>query len=183
MIRPMSCRASAVLGLTLVGLLPACASKPEIKAASATSEAPARPFFEQHPSVPREPPAPTTMAVHISPDIVQACHLSDPDSYFAFDSSRLTDPDMRILNELATCFMSGPLQGQKMKLVGRADPRGGEEYNMTLGQHRADSVVAYLASRGLAKTFMESTSRGKLDAVGTDEPTWAHDRRVDILRE
>jgi peptidoglycan-associated lipoprotein len=180
MIRPISCRAYPMLSLTLVALLPACASKPEVKA---TSNTPVRPFFEQHPSVPREPPAPTTTAVHISPDIVRDCHLSDPDSYFAFDSARLTDVDTRILNELATCFISGPLQGKKMKLVGRADPRGSEEYNMTLGQHRADAVVSYLESRGLAKSFMESTSRGKLDAVGTDEPSWAYDRRVDILRE
>jgi peptidoglycan-associated lipoprotein len=68
-----------------------------------------------------------------------------------------------------------------MNLVGRADPRGTPEYNMTLGQHRADAVVKRLASKGVAKSMMESTSRGAMDAVGTDEPSWARDRRVDIL--
>ena len=77
--------------------------------------------------------------------------------------------------------MSGPLKGRKMKLVGRADPRGSEEYNMTLGQHRADSVMKYLETKSLAKAMMASTSRGEMDAVGDDEPAWAHDRRVDIL--
>jgi len=51
---------------------------------------------------------------------------------------------------------------------------------MTLGQHRADAVVKHLHSKGLAKSVMESTSRGAMDAVGTDEPSWARDRRVDI---
>jgi len=166
-----------LLAFAFVALLPACASKPQVKSYSV----PAQSFFEQHPSVPKEPPTPTTTAVHLSPDIVQACQITDPDSYFAFDSARLDNADTRVLNQVATCFMSGPLQGRKMKLVGRADPRGGQEYNMTLGQHRADSVMAYLDSRGLARPMMESTSRGKLDAVGTDEPSWAHDRRVDIL--
>jgi peptidoglycan-associated lipoprotein len=38
-----------------------------------------------------------------------------------------------------------------------------------------------LADKGLAKDKMDSTSRGEMDAVGTDEPSWAHDRRVDVL--
>jgi len=67
-----------------------------------------------------------------------------------------------------------------MNLVARADPWGSPEYNMTLGQHRADAVVKHLHSKGLAKSVMESTSRGAMDAVGTDEPSWARDRRVDI---
>ncbi len=165
------------LALALAGLLPACASKPQTK----PTAGPVRPFVERHPSVPQEAPNATTTTVHLSDEIVRACGISDPDSYFAFDSARLNGEDVRVLDQVETCFASGPLKGRKMKLVGRADPRGSEEYNMTLGQHRADSVVKYLASKGLASNMMESTSRGKLDAVGTDEPSWAHDRRVDIL--
>lgn len=161
------------------GLLSACASKPEVKSPVATG--PGGSFTEQHPTVSQKEPHPAITTIHISEDIARACSISDPDSYFAFDSARLNGDDTRVLNQLATCFESGPLAGRTMKLVGRADPRGTAEYNMTLGQHRADSVVKYLDSHGLAKAKMESTSRGKLDAVGTDEPTWAHDRRVDIL--
>ncbi len=166
------------LAMVAAPALLACASKPETKPAAA---GPARPFVEQHPAVPQEAPSITLTPVHIAPDIVQACGLADADSYFAFDSARLNDEDVRVLNALGTCFTSGPLKGRKMKLVGRADPRGGEDYNMTLGQHRADSVEKYLVSRGLGQSMIDSTSRGKLDAVGTDEPTWAHDRRVDVL--
>jgi peptidoglycan-associated lipoprotein len=68
-----------------------------------------------------------------------------------------------------------------MKLVGRADPRGASDYNMTLGQSRADAVEKYLGNKGLQKGKVESTSRGAMDATGTDESGWNRDRRVDIL--
>lgn len=165
-----------VLATALVALAPACASKPETKPTEPTHA-----FTRRHPSVPAEPPTPTTTSVHVSDEIARACGISDPDSYFAFDSARLNAEDTRVLNQIAKCFASGPLAGRKMKLVGRADPRGSEEYNMTLGQHRADSVMKYLEARSLAKRAMESSSRGAMDAVGTDEPSWARDRRVDIL--
>jgi peptidoglycan-associated lipoprotein len=169
--------AASALALALVAILPACASKPETKPA----EGPKRSFAQQHPSIPKEPPTPTTASVRVSDEIVRACGISDPDTYFAFDSARLNGQDTRVLDQIAKCFLSGPLKGRKMKLVGRADPRGSEEYNMTLGQHRADSVMKYLETKSLAKSAMSSTSRGEMDAVGDDEPAWAHDRRVDIL--
>jgi len=167
----------SALAVAVIAILPACASKPETK----PEEGPKRSFGQQHPSVPKEPPTPTTASVRISDEIARTCGISDPDSYFAFDSARLNGEDTRVLNQIAKCFVSGPLKGRKMKLVGRADPRGSEEYNMTLGQHRADSVMKYLESKSLAKAMMASTSRGEMDAVGDDEPAWAHDRRVDIL--
>jgi peptidoglycan-associated lipoprotein len=65
--------------------------------------------------------------------------------------------------------------------VGHADPRGGSDYNMTLGQSRADSVAMYLVKKGMDKSKAESSSRGAMDATGSDEPTWARDRRVDMM--
>ena len=168
---------ATVLAAALVVLVPACASKPETKPSPEHTQS----FTRRHPSVPQEAPTPTTTSVHVADEIVRACGISDPDSYFAFDSARLNTEDTRVLHQIAKCFASGPLQGRKMKLVGRADPRGSEEYNITLGQHRADSVMKYLETQSLAKRMMESSSRGAMDAVGTDEPSWAHDRRVDIL--
>ena len=168
---------ASIVAAVLVALVSACASKPETK----PSSKPTQSFTRRHPSVPQEPPTPTTTAVHVADEIVRACGISDPDSYFAFDSARLNTNDTRVLNQIAKCFASGPLEGRQMKLVGRANPRGSEEYNMTLGQHRADSVMKYLESRSVAKRMMASSSRGAMDAVGTDEPSWARDRRVDIL--
>ncbi len=127
------------------------------------------------------PDSPTASAVHISDEILKACGIKAADAYFAFDSSRLDSTSTGPLDQVATCFISGPLKGRTIKLVGHADPRGTSEYNMTLGQKRADEVSGYLGGKGLDKGKRESSTRGALDATGTDEPTWARDRRVDVL--
>jgi peptidoglycan-associated lipoprotein len=127
------------------------------------------------------PDTPTATTVAISEDILQACHIPDADAYFAFDSSHLTAPDHGALDAVAACFTSGPLTGRGLHLVGRADPRGTPEYNMTLGQSRADAVTAYLTARGVNPANASSTSRGAEDATGVDEAGWARDRRVDVL--
>lgn len=68
-----------------------------------------------------------------------------------------------------------------MKIVGRADLCGEAEYNMTLGQARADSVARYVQGRGVATPHVQSTSRGAMDATCIDEATWQRDRRVDVM--
>lgn len=124
---------------------------------------------------------PTASTIHISDEILRACNIPDADAYFSFDSARLTAFDERPLDALATCFERGPMKGHRMSLVGHADPRGSADYNMTLGQSRADAVESYLSGRGLGRAAMGSTSRGAMDATGHDETGWAHDRRVDVL--
>lgn len=174
---------SATLTMLLAAFaaLPACSNTPAARTPAAAAAQP-KTFTEKHPSVQQQAPnSPTAAAVHISDEIVRACGISEPDAYFAFDSARLTDSDTRVLGQISSCFSSGPLKGRQMTLVGRADPRGAQEYNMTLGQSRADSVEKYLESKGLQKTAVQTTSRGAMDAVGSDEPSWARDRRVDIL--
>jgi peptidoglycan-associated lipoprotein len=86
-----------------------------------------------------------------------------------------------VLNSIATCFETGPGAGKSMKLIGHADPRGETMYNFALGQHRAGSVASYLEHKGLQDGRLSTSSRGAMDATGTDEATWAQDRRVDIL--
>ncbi len=120
-------------------------------------------------------------AVRIAQDILHACGMSDADAYFAFDSSKLESKDIRPLNTVATCFTSGALRGRSVKLVGRADPRGAGEYNLTLGQARADAVAGYLDAKGMVKGKTETTSRGAMDATGHDEAGWTRDRRVDLM--
>ncbi len=75
---------------------------------------------------------------------------------------------------------TGPLAGRTLELVGRADPRGAEEYNMALGDRRANTIRDHLSGHGMALDKLAPSSRGKLDAVGTDEDGWQRDRRVDI---
>ncbi|HEY3816863.1 MAG TPA: OmpA family protein [Polyangiaceae bacterium] len=127
------------------------------------------------------PNTPTATNINISEEILRACNIPDADAYFAFDSSHVTRSDHSPLNALATCFSRGPLAGRHMRLVGHSDPRGASEYNVTLGQSRADSVASYLGREGVGRGATSTTSRGSLDATGMDESGWAHDRRVDVL--
>ena len=111
--------------------------------------------------------------------VVKLCDL--PEARFDFDSAKLSSSATNMLDALATCFISGPGKDKGMRLVGHADPRGTEDYNMGLGQRRAGSVSEYLRKKGLPEDRMETSSRGELDASGTEESGWAKDRRVDIL--
>ena len=127
-----------------------------------------------------EQKSPKRSMVQISLEIQKACGISDDDAYFAFDSSKLEGNDKHTLKRIAVCFESGPLMGRSMRLIGHCDPRGTEEYNMALGGARADNVKDFLRDSGLMDHRMTTTSRGKLDARGTDEASWANDRRVDV---
>jgi len=118
--------------------------------------------------------------VSIATEIRTACGLSDKDAYFDFDSAKLDGADRSVLQRVVACFNSGPLAGRSMRLIGHADPRGDTEYNMVLGGSRADNVKQYLQHQGLSGNSLATTSRGELDATGTDEATWARDRRVDL---
>ena len=119
--------------------------------------------------------------IRISDEILRACGINQADAFFAFNSARLRPQDHRVLGQLAECFSTGPLKGREMRLVGHADPRGDEEYNMLLGERRAENVKQYIAEKGLASDKIAVTSRGEMDATGTDEASWARDRRVDIV--
>jgi peptidoglycan-associated lipoprotein len=123
-----------------------------------------------------------TGGLHISEAIVQACGLRRyaPPPMFDYDSAILAEQDRTVLADVARCFSEGPLRDKGVSLVGRADPRGEGEYNLALGESRADSVRRYLRDMGVAPQKVLATSRGEIDAVGKDEEGWALDRRVDI---
>jgi peptidoglycan-associated lipoprotein len=157
----------------------ACASKPPPSLPpSALAPAPS----QQTASVePRESGEAATTSVYIAPAIREACGITTPEAYFAFGSDQVTERDQRILEKLAQCFIKGGMFGHSMALVGHADPRGDEEYNMLLGGSRADAVRQALIQKGLDTKRIQASSRGEYDAKGTDEASWQQDRRVDVL--
>jgi peptidoglycan-associated lipoprotein len=124
---------------------------------------------------------PGKATIAVSDEIRAACGIDETDAYFAYDSARINARARQILEKIAKCFKDGPLAGKAMRLVGHADPRGGEEYNLLLGGRRADSVKGTLVSSGLSGSRVSTTSRGEMEATGTDEASWAKDRRVDVL--
>ena len=120
-----------------------------------------------------------------SDELIKLCKITfnantDRAPKFAFDESEVLPQDRDVLVQIARCVTTGPLRGRGLALVGRADPRGETEYNMILGEHRAESVSLYLSLLGVEPEKMAKTSRGELDADGADENGWSHDRRVDI---
>lgn len=122
--------------------------------------------------------------VNVSDDILKACkiHLDNASHApkFDYDDAELLPEDRDVLEQVAKCVTTGPLKGRHLALVGRCDPRGESEYNMVLGDYRAESVHDYLAKLGVDPTTLAKTSRGELDAEGKDADGWRHDRRVDV---
>lgn len=167
----------AVACAALIAFATGCASN------KSTTSGPANPATAR--TTPTSPTAagtqPTSGVVSISDEIRRACGIADEDAYFSFDSSHILSADISPLDAVARCFSSGPLKGRSVRLVGHADPRGSSEYNLTLGQGRADSVQGYLSGHGLSRGHIATTSRGSYDATGTDEAGWAKDRRVDVM--
>jgi outer membrane protein OmpA-like peptidoglycan-associated protein len=132
---------------------------------------------------PVEQPGPTTIVV--SEDILRACRTNLDDiekaPKFDFDKSDVLPEQADVLRQVADCFTTGPLKDTRLELVGRADPRGSVAYNNGLGMRRANQVATYLEQFGVEDARIDRNSRGKLDARGRDEASWAIDRRVDIL--
>jgi outer membrane protein OmpA-like peptidoglycan-associated protein len=128
---------------------------------------------------------PVGTSLTVTDEIFRICHLDatsevDAAPKFAFDESLITKADAVVLDKLAVCLTTGPLANKHLQLTGRTDPRGTEEYNMSLGARRAHAVAAYLEQQKVQGTDLNQTSRGSIDATGTDEATWAKDRRVDV---
>jgi peptidoglycan-associated lipoprotein len=165
-----------------------CGSDPKPKTAAdthaatdSTSTGTATTESAHHDSTSAKGSTDTSSNVSIDDAIVKACGISEADAHFAFNSAQVEGNDSSPLSKVAQCFMTGPLKGRKLMLVGRADPRGETEYNVALGQSRADAVQRYVSGRGVAASQLSSTSRGALDASGSDESGWAKDRRVDLV--
>jgi len=100
--------------------------------------------------------------------------------YFDFDSFIVKD-EFRPLIETHAKTLTGNKQ-KKLVIEGHADERGGREYNLALGQKRAEAVVKSLTLLGAQDSQIEAVSFGKeRPAVqGSDEEAWAKNRRAEL---
>ncbi len=114
--------------------------------------------------------------------------LKDPNSplaqrsvYFDFDSSVVQNSYRPTLQAHAG-YLTGH-KDAKVTLQGNTDDRGSREYNLALGQRRADSVRKVLNVMGVPESQMEAVSFGeeKPKATGDNEAAWKENRRVDIV--
>jgi outer membrane protein OmpA-like peptidoglycan-associated protein len=105
---------------------------------------------------------------------------SNVTAHFGFDSSALDASTRAQLAELA-----GGLKSDidvKVSIAGHADERGSEQYNMKLGMRRAQAAKAFLVEQGVAAERLSTVSHGegKPIASGSDESSWAKNRRVEV---
>lgn len=100
--------------------------------------------------------------------------------YFDFDSSTLDDSARNKLSAAASCIKEKGLSS--VHVTGLTDPRGTEEYNLALGDRRAQSAKKYLESLNTGAS-MSASSMGEELATGSEETSWARDRRVDFQQK
>jgi peptidoglycan-associated lipoprotein len=103
-----------------------------------------------------------------------------PSPHFDYESPELRVDAKQVLQRLAGCLTTGTLKTGQVLLTGHCDNRGEMEFNMSLGADRAEAVRTFLVGLGVGADRVKTSSRGELDAVGTDEAGWSTDRRVDI---
>ncbi len=101
--------------------------------------------------------------------------------YFDFDSYVVKDEFRPVVEANAKALSTSP--ARKMAVQGHTDDRGSSEYNLALGQRRAEAVVKSLTLLGVKPTQLEATSFGKeRPAVpGENEEAWAKNRRAELM--
>jgi len=100
--------------------------------------------------------------------------------FFEFDSATLTRDAQDKLTNVGNVLSAHP--ELKVRIEGNCDERGSEQYNLALGQRRADSAKKYLASLGVKSQQITAISFGaeKPKAQGHDEEAWKQNRRDDV---
>lgn len=96
--------------------------------------------------------------------------------FFDLDQYRLDTEDQTILQRQAAWLKSYP--NVRVLIAGNADERGTREYNLALGERRANAVKEYLVSQGISASRIDTVSYGKERpiAAGSDEQSWALNR-------
>lgn len=154
----------SLLALFVVfGFLAGCASQTE---EIPTEEEPAM----EEPAMEPEP----------EPEPVDPAADADTVFYFDFDSSVLKSDARASLLLHAESLKQNP---RSIRLEGHADERGTREYNMALGERRANAVRDFLVLQGVDSYLIETISYGEERpvAIGSNEDAWSQNRRVELV--
>ena len=101
--------------------------------------------------------------------------------YYAYDQSEIKAEGVKTIDAHAQYLREHP--EVKVKVEGNADERGSAEYNLALGQRRADAVLKRMTILGVSSERVETVSFGKEKpkAIGHEESAWSENRRSDIV--
>lgn len=144
-----------------------CAKKPP-------KELPPAP--EQAPAAEAPPPAPAGPTPGSQAHFV--ANVSSDRVHFDLDKSDIRPQDQTVLQSQAGYLKQYPQV--RVTIEGHCDERGTREYNLALGERRANAAKNYLASLGIDPARMTTISYGKErpEATGSDEASWAQNRRA-----
>lgn len=170
-----------IISIVLANLLAGCASKKPAEPLAAVPEAvPA--------TAPATKAAPVAEPQAVAPAAPIAVDpLNDPNNilykrsvYYPFDVSAVQDADKPVVQAHAQ-YLSDHV-ARRVRLEGNCDERGSNEYNLALGQRRADGVKKMLELGGAKSRQLDSVSYGeeKPKAFGHSEASWWQNRRTDI---
>jgi peptidoglycan-associated lipoprotein len=101
--------------------------------------------------------------------------------YFGFDVYTLSDDAKALLQKNYECLQAN--RDRTVAVVGHTDPRGTIEYNISLSDDRAQAVVTYLGRLGVDPARLRKVPKGSGEATGSDEASYAKDRRVEFQWE
>jgi peptidoglycan-associated lipoprotein len=175
-----------IAGLLIAGVLGACSSTPSKEQegaqvedrAAATAPAPVEPAKPDTGAVTSKPI--DTGAVAMDPLKDPGNILSKRSVYFDFDSNAVKEEFRPMVSAHAKYL--GQNRSTRVRIEGNTDERGSREYNLALGQRRADAVKQMMQVLGASPGQIETVSFGeeKPRMQGSDEKAWAENRRADI---
>jgi peptidoglycan-associated lipoprotein len=182
---------TTVAVLTLAALLGACASKvplnepaaPAARSPVAPAATPAAGGTAGTGAAATGTPQSQVAGVDLTRGAGAAALLTVPKErivYFDFDSFAIRDEFRPLIDGHAKVLASQ--RGKRMVIEGHTDERGGREYNLALGQKRAEAVLRSLALLGATESQLEAVSFGKERpaAQGSSEDAWAKNRRAEL---
>lgn len=107
--------------------------------------------------------------------------LANRSVYFDFDSYIVRADGKPVVENHSTYLVKN--KNRQILIQGNTDERGGSEYNLALGQKRAEAVRKAMSTLGVPESQIEAVSLGKEKpkATGSNEEAWAQNRRADIV--
>lgn len=165
------------LGLSILLFVAACGTS-GTKETLPPAEPPAETTETPPPVTPTPPPPAPAFDANGSPYVPGTTRLLPRTFYFAFDQSVLSPDDLAVLEMHANVLRSNP--GRSLVIEGHCDERGTREYNLALGERRANSVRSFLRTAGVAASQLESVSYGeeRPEDPGHAEAAWGRNRRA-----
>ena len=170
-----------LFALALLLLVAACSNAPTKDAAPSAVEPSVQPAQRPTETTTTSPTRASPIAEAPNPLRDPGNILSKRSVYFDYDQFLIKDPDRPLLQAHAIYLRQHPTA--KVVVQGNTDERGSREYNIALGQRRADAVKQVLRLLGAEDRQIETVSFGKEKPRCTvsDESCWSQNRRADLV--